>query len=97
MPEFLVNSYHVFPFMSAKDLGDILFQVIWYYLRWSTTNTSHIPGIKKVTSTTNHDELKEKCQKRLTSICENRLKVLENAPLWHASLLEIISGFSVTK
>lgn len=97
LPEFLVNSYHVFPYMSAKDLGDILFQVIWYYLRWSSTNAGHIPGIKKITPTTNHDELKDKCLKRLTSICEARLKVLQNSLLWHASLLEIMSEFLTTK
>lgn len=77
--------------MSAKDLGDILFQVIWYYLRWSTTN-ANIPGIKKVVTTTNNDELIEKCKKRLLSICENRLKVLSNAPSWHDTLKTIMSN-----
>ncbi|KAG2235126.1 hypothetical protein INT48_006507 [Thamnidium elegans] len=94
LPEFLVNSYHVFPFMSAKDLGDILFQVIWYYLRWSNTNIN-IPGIKKVVTTNNNDELTDKCKKRLLNICENRLKVLASAPSWHTSLKTIMSNIDL--
>ncbi|KAI7891780.1 uncharacterized protein EV154DRAFT_507174 [Mucor mucedo] len=94
LPEFLVNAYHVLPFMSAKEVGDILYQVIWYYLRWSSSNANHIPGIhKKLTTETNHDELKEKCLKRLLGICEGRLKVLDHSPLWHASLSSIMSQF----
>jgi hypothetical protein len=84
--------------MSAKDLGDILFQVIWYYLRWhpSTSNQAHIPGIKTKTAVEiNDDELNEKCFKRLMSICENRLKVLESVPSWHRALQDVVSNFSV--
>lgn len=79
--------------MSAKEVGDILFQVIWYYLRWSSS-TNQIPGIHKTfTDQTNHDELKGKCLKRLLGICEGRLKVLQESPLWHASLTSIMSEF----
>jgi hypothetical protein len=80
--------------MSAKDMGDILFQVIWYYLRWhpSTNNNTKIPGIKVTTTSDNdHAELEEKCKKRLLSICDQRLKVLENAAHWHQSLLNAMS------
>ncbi|KAI9470965.1 MAG: hypothetical protein EXX96DRAFT_373932 [Benjaminiella poitrasii] len=95
LPEFLAYSCHIFPFMSAKDLGDILFQVIWYYLRWNSS-MGHIPGIKAPTPTEindNNDKLKKKCRKRLLAICENRLKILENAPSWHQALLDIMSKF----
>ncbi|CAO3655497.1 unnamed protein product [Mucor hiemalis] len=91
LPQFLVNSYHVFPFMSAKDLGDILLQVIWYYLRWSNPNTTHIPGIKKIVSSTETEDLKEKCKKRLLKICERRLKLLESSPAWHEALKATLS------
>jgi hypothetical protein len=81
--------------MSAKDMGDILFQVIWYYLRWhpSTNNNAKIPGIKAATMSENDNntELDEKCRKRLLSICDSRLKVLENAAPWHQSLLDAMS------
>lgn len=85
------NAYHLFPFMSAKDMGDILFQVIWYYLRWhpSTNNNAKIPGIKATATLENdYSELEEKCRKRLLSICDNRLNFLENAAPWHQSLLD---------
>lgn len=91
LPQFLVNSYHVFPFMSAKDLGDILLQVIWYYLRRSNPNTNHIPGIKKIVSSTETEDLKEKCKKRLSKICERRLKLLESSPAWHDALKSTLS------
>ncbi|CEP19966.1 hypothetical protein [Parasitella parasitica] len=98
LPTFLLNSYHVLPFMSAKDLGDILFQVIWYYLRQhpSTTNRAHIPGIRSNTTAVeiNDEELNDKCFKRLMTICENRLKVLESAPSWHQTLQNAISTFN---
>lgn len=90
LPEFLVDSYHIFPYMSAKDLGDILFQVIWYYLRESSSNSIHIPGIKKVDTPTNLADLQEKCKKRLSTICEGRLKVLESSRSWHSSLEAIM-------
>jgi hypothetical protein len=82
--------------MSAKDLGDILFQVIWYYIRWSSSNSTHIPGINIVATPTNLDELQEKCKKRLSAICESRLKVLENAPSWHSSLESIMSKLELS-
>ncbi|KAI8636683.1 hypothetical protein BD408DRAFT_376494 [Parasitella parasitica] len=97
LPIFLVNSYHVLPFMSAKDLGDILFQVIWYYLRHhpSTTSRTHIPGIRPKTAAVaiNDEELNDKCFRRFMVICENRLKVLESIPSWHQALQDVVSTF----
>ncbi|CAO3653584.1 unnamed protein product [Mucor fragilis] len=95
LPQFLVDAYQVLPFMSAKDLGDILFQVVWYYLRWhpATSNQAQIPGIKAKTTVEaiDDDELKDKCFKRLLSICENRLKLLESVPSWHQALQNVVS------
>ncbi|KAK4514590.1 uncharacterized protein ATC70_002189 [Mucor velutinosus] len=95
LPQFLVDAYQVFPFMSAKDLGDILFQVVWYYLRWhpATSNRAQIPGIKAKTTveSINDNELREKCFKRLMSICENRLKLLKSVPSWHQALQDVVS------
>ncbi|KAI7903443.1 uncharacterized protein BX663DRAFT_506527 [Cokeromyces recurvatus] len=93
LPDFFVYSYQVFPFLSAKDLGDVLFKVIWHYLRWQSS-LGHIPGIKATAASlkvNNDEELKKKCKKRLLTICENRLGVLENAPSWHQTLSNIIS------
>lgn len=91
----MVDAYQVLPFMSAKDLGDILFQVVWYYLRWhpATSNQAQIPGIKAKTTVEaiDDDELKDKCFKRLLSICENRLKLLESVPSWHQALQNVVS------
>ncbi|EPB86854.1 hypothetical protein HMPREF1544_06379 [Mucor circinelloides 1006PhL] len=100
LPQFLVDAYRVFPFMSAKDLGDILFQVVWYYLRWhpATSNQAQIPGIKAKTTVEviNDNELNEKCFKRLMSICESRLKLLESVPSWHQALQDVVSTLNTS-
>jgi len=86
--------------MSAKDLGDILFQVVWYYLRWhpATSNQAQIPGIKAKTTVEviNDNELNEKCFKRLMSICESRLKLLESVPSWHQALQDVVSTLNTS-
>lgn len=81
----LVNSYRLFPFLSAKELGDMLYQVIWSYVRHST----NIPGIHK----TEDKQLVEKCKETMLSICQHRLKILEKTPSWHQALQQTIINF----
>ncbi|CEG70828.1 hypothetical protein RMATCC62417_06653 [Rhizopus microsporus] len=85
LPQVLVNSYRLFPFLSAKELGDLLYQVIWSYVRHST----NIPGIHK----TEDKQLVEKCKETMLSICQHRLKILEKTPSWHQALQQTIINF----
>ncbi|KAI8386898.1 hypothetical protein BD560DRAFT_383128 [Blakeslea trispora] len=94
LPSFLVNTYHLFPFMAAKDLGDILFRVIWYY--FCRSSSQHIPGIKAQTKPENDsEELNQICRKRLLTICEHRSKALEKAPQWHKKLSETMKSIDL--
>ncbi|KAI8884347.1 hypothetical protein K501DRAFT_247853 [Backusella circina FSU 941] len=98
LPELLLNSYHLFPFMSAQDLGDILHQVVWYYIRWHPSS-SVIPGIgAKVTESNPKEiELVETCRKRLYAIYSRRFQMLERAPLWQESLKDIATQLGLVE
>ncbi|KAI9281945.1 hypothetical protein BY458DRAFT_205046 [Sporodiniella umbellata] len=86
LPNTLVNSRKVFSLLSSKDLGDMLYQIIWYYVRHSTL----IPGIHK----TEDKDLVDKCKENMLSICQHRLKVLEKTPSWHLALQQAIKFIS---
>ncbi|KAG0183512.1 hypothetical protein DFQ28_010570 [Apophysomyces sp. BC1034] len=89
LPESLLNARRLFPFMSGQDIGDILHQVIWPYVR--SHPAPDIPGLSARTQEASRTdtELEAKCLKRLTSIYERRVKVLEVAPSWQEALQSV--------
>ncbi|RCH95702.1 hypothetical protein CU098_009302, partial [Rhizopus stolonifer] len=89
LPEFLVNTHPLFPFMSAKDLGDILFRMIWDYLSWQSAQ--HIPGITQHMSPQDQEARMDKYRKTMLAMCQQRLVVLEKAPQWHQALSKAMS------
>jgi hypothetical protein len=98
LPEMLLNSYRLFPFMSAKDLGNLLHQVIWHYIRWHPSS-SVIPGIGAQVTQTNPKEVElvETCRKRLYAIYSRRYQILERAPLWQQSLKDIATQLGLVE
>ncbi|KAI8978007.1 hypothetical protein BDB01DRAFT_800369 [Pilobolus umbonatus] len=61
LPEFLHDIYQLFPFLSAKEMGYTLFNIVWYYLRWHPNTETVIPGIE---AKFNFDTSKEEQQLR---------------------------------
>jgi hypothetical protein len=93
-----VNSYQVFPFLSAYDLGEVLFQVAWQFLRWhpSLNHNINIPGIKStVMPADSQEELSNKCKRKLMTIINNRLEILKAVPSWHKGLSDIVSQLNL--
>lgn len=89
LPKSLMDIYHILPFMSAQDVGSILYQVIWPYVR-SEHPLSEIPGLTPATSQGENakqkQELETKCLGSMISLYKNRLTVLQSAPSWQHAL-----------
>lgn len=90
LPKSLVDIYHILPFMSAQDVGSILYQVIWPYVR-SEHPLSEIPGLTPAISQGENakpkqEELETKCLGSMVSLYKNRLTVLQSAPSWQHAL-----------
>ncbi|KAF7720960.1 hypothetical protein EC973_005673 [Apophysomyces ossiformis] len=89
LPESLFHSRRLLPFMSGKDIGDILYQVIWPCVR--SHYASGIPGLSaRAQEISRTDiELEAKGLRSLTIIYERRLKTLEIAPTWGNALKQV--------
>lgn len=74
----------MYPFMSAQDIGNILYQTVWPYVRWS----SEIPGLGVAPEIESQLE-KTKCRARLEAIVQNRIQELKAAPGWQQALSEL--------
>lgn len=83
-----MDIYHILPFMSAQDVGSVLYQVIWPFLR-SDHSPLEIPGLEATTQvehTSPNQEMETKCLGNMISLYKNRLTVLQSAPSWHHAL-----------
>ncbi|CDS02907.1 hypothetical protein LRAMOSA00309 [Lichtheimia ramosa] len=88
LPKSLMDIYHILPFMSAQDVGSVLYQVIWPFLR-SDHSPLEIPGLEATTQvehTSPNQEMETKCLGNMISLYKNRLTVLQSAPSWHHAL-----------
>ncbi|KAI9493067.1 hypothetical protein BDB00DRAFT_407542 [Zychaea mexicana] len=92
LPQSFHDVYKLFPFMSARDMGAILHHTIWPFIRVQRT-VSDIPGLGTASSGgvsfQNDVELETKCINHLSSIYQDRMKVLEAAPTWHEACKKI--------
>ncbi|KAI9276960.1 hypothetical protein BDA99DRAFT_494530 [Phascolomyces articulosus] len=91
LPTSFHDVYKLFPFMSARELGIVLYQTIWPFIRGHRT-VSGIPGLgtSGPSKTSKKElELEAKCKKQLSSIYQERLKMLESAPNWKQAFQQI--------
>ena len=95
-----MDIYHILPFMSAQDIGSILYQVIWPFVR-SDYPSSEMPG-STATTTQAQDanakqELETKCLGNMASLYKNRLTVLQPAPSWYIALEKEAMRIGITR
>ncbi|KAI7850060.1 hypothetical protein BDC45DRAFT_263348 [Circinella umbellata] len=98
LPSSFHDVYKLFPFMSARELGVILYQAVWPFIRGHRT-VSDIPGLgtsgPSKSSAKQDIELETKCKLHLSTIYQERLQVLDSAPTWQEAFKQIGSKLAL--
>lgn len=92
LPNALVYTGRLLPFMSAQNIGDILYRTIWPCIR-SQLVVMDIPGLAPTAASENTEEkqaLESKCKDRLSAICRQRSSVLAASLPWKQCLDNIV-------
>lgn len=89
LPNAIVDCSRLLPFMSAQNVGDILYKAIWPCVR-SQLIVMDIPSLAATaTSRTTEEEkqaLESECKSRLSVICQQRSSALASALPWQQAL-----------
>ncbi|KAI8381292.1 uncharacterized protein BYT42DRAFT_613082 [Radiomyces spectabilis] len=88
LPHPLSSIYHLFPYMSGKDLGELLYKSIWPFVRCQSAS-QEIPGLAAPGAPAPNQDIIDKCLVAMTTIYQRRLAHLAKVPAWYTMLQQV--------